>query len=260
MSLIPTSDSFTGEVLLPLAARYANGENEQVLRDVLLTTILPWVREQVKRNVRRIPTSADPSNVSSHMHEAAYQAVDRLDWSQIHTWPMYLSSMVRRAAQQAARNDDYLSRQQRVLRKRFQLVCTEAEVKLQRQLLSSERYAIASDIANGRPDLISFLVVGSHPQEFAEVPDLDCGEVLIEDLVERIIARQKVQYWLEQELPPDVQQMVLDWLSQPRSKVLPQRLERKLQPYVMSLIKSIDGEEISECRERIGSGSHLVTV
>ena len=73
-----------------------------------------------------------------------------------------------RAAQQAARNDDYLSRQQRVMRKRFQLVCTEVEVKLQRQLLSSERDAIASDIATGRPDLISFLVVGSHPQEFAE--------------------------------------------------------------------------------------------
>jgi DNA-directed RNA polymerase specialized sigma subunit len=260
MMATPTSDSFYCQFLLPLATRQASGESEQVLRDELLAIILPWVREQVRKNVRRIPTTADPSNVSSHMHEAAYQAVERLDWSQIQAWPMYLGTMIRRAAQQAARNDDYLSRQQRVLRKRFQLKCNEVEAKMQRQLLSSERDAIASDIATGRPDLIYFLLIGSHPQEFAEVPDLDCQESLIEDLIERRIARQKVQYWLEQELPPDVQQMVLDWLSQPRSKVLPQRLERKLQPYVMSLIKSIDGEEISECGERIRSGSHLVKV
>jgi len=260
MTCIPTSESFIEQYLIPLTVRFANGESEQDLRNELLTAILPWVRDQVKQNVHRIPTSADPSNFSSHMHEAAYQAVNRLDWSQIHTWPMYLGTMIRRAAQQAARNDDYLSRQQRVLRKRFQLACTEAEAKLQRQLLGLERDVIARDIASGRPELIALLVIGWHPQEFAEVPDLHCGEVSIEDLVEQEIVQEKVRLWLENDLPPEVQQLVLDWLSRPRSKVLPQRLERKLQPFVMSLIKSIDGQETSECGERIHSRSHSVSV
>lgn len=260
MRITPTSDAFVHEVLMPLAARRSNGESEQSLREELLVKILPWVREQVKQNVRRIPPNADPSNVSSHMHEAAYQAVDRLNWSQVETWPMYLATMVRRAAQQAARHDDYLSRQQRVLRKRFTVMCTEAETQLQRTLSSSERDAIASDVAVGRQDLIDLLVIGWHPKEFADVPDLYCEEVSIEDSVEQSIAQQKVQDWLENELPTDVQQMVLDWLSLPRSKVLPQRLERKLQPYVMSLISAIDGEEISEFCGRDQSKSSPVTV
>jgi hypothetical protein len=260
MKTPPTSELFVSAVLVPLVARRANGECEQSLRDELLLEVLPWVREQVKQNVRRIPTNADPSNVSSHMHEAAYQAVARLDWLQYETWPMYLGALVRRAAQEAARHDDYLSRQQRVLRKRFRLACIAAETKLQRQLLTSERCAIATDIAEGRQDLIDSLIIGWHPQEFADVPDSYSEQTSIEDSVEQAFAQQRVKYWLDNELPANVRQMVLDWLSLPRSKVLPQRLEKHLQPYVMSLLKAIDGMDSTEIFERLHAQAMPVAV
>lgn len=257
MNIYPNSELFVGAVLVPLVTRRKNGECERLLRDELLLAVLPWVREQVKQNVRRIPSNADPSNVSSHMHEAAYKAVTRLDWSQYETWPMYLGTLLRRAAQEAARGDDYLSRQQRVLRKRFRSACLAAESVLQRQLLSSERLSIATDIAESRQDLISSLMIGWHPQEFANVPDSYSDQISIEESVEQAFTQQRVRYWLDNELPANVRQMVLDWLSLPRSKVLPQRLEKQLQPYVTSLLNAIDDMNSSEILERLNEHAPL---
>jgi hypothetical protein len=71
--------------------------------------------------------------------------------------------------------------------------------------------------------------------------------------VEQAFAQQRVRYWLDNELPANVRQMVLDWLSLPRSKVLPQRLEKQLQPYVLSLLNAIDDMDSSEIIERLGT-------
>jgi hypothetical protein len=49
-----------------------------------------------------------------------------------------------------------------------------------------------------------------------------------------------VQYWLEHELPHNVRKLVVEWLDLPRAKVLPQRLEKQIAPYVLSLINSVD--------------------
>ena len=137
--------------------------------------------------------------------------------------------------------------------RRFRSACVAAELKLQRQLLSSERRSIASDIAEGRQDLIDSLVIGWHPQEFADVPDSYSDQISTEDCVEQAFAQQRVRYWLDNELPANVRQMVLDWLSLPRSKVLPQRLEKQLQPYVLSLLNAIDDMDSSEIIERLGT-------
>jgi hypothetical protein len=131
---------------------------------------------------------------------------------------------------------------------------------LQRQLLSSERRAIASDIAKGRQDLICSLVIGWHPQEFAAVPDSYCDQISTEDCVEQAFAQQRVRYWLDNELPANVRQMVLDWLSLPRSKVLPQRLEKQLQPYVLSLLNAIDDMDSIKIIERIDTQAILMAV
>jgi DNA-directed RNA polymerase specialized sigma subunit len=240
MKTNPTSPEFLTDVLQPLVSRLANGASDQTLRKELLNEVLPWVRQQVATNVRRIPSNADPSNVSSHMHEAAYQAVARLDWEQWQTWPMYLSALIRRAAQDAARNDDYLSRQQRVLRKQFRNSCITEESRLQRQLFGHERYKIANTVANGRSDLIDVLLIGWHPQEVAQVPDALCEQLSVEESVERTLVEQRVQFWLENELPQSVRKLVVEWLELPRSKVMPQRLEKQIAPYVMSLINGVD--------------------
>jgi DNA-directed RNA polymerase specialized sigma subunit len=240
MKTNPTSPEFLTEVLQPLVSRLANGASDESLRKELLSEVLPWVRQQVATNVRRIPSNADPSNVSSHMHEAAYHAVARLDWEQWQTWPMYLSALIRRAAQDAARNDDYLSRQQRVLRKQFRNSCIAEESRLQRQLFGHERYKIANTVVNGRSDLIDVLLIGWHPQEVAQVPDALCEQLSVEESVERSFVEQRVQYWLENELPQSVRKLVVEWLELPRSKVMPQRLEKQIAPYVMSLINGVD--------------------
>jgi DNA-directed RNA polymerase specialized sigma subunit len=240
MKTNPTSPEFLTDVLQPLVTRLANGASDQALRTELLNEVLPWVKQQVATNVRRIPSNADPSNVSSHMHEAAYQAVARLDWEQWQTWPMYLSALIRRAAQDAARNDDYLSRQQRVLRKQFRNSCIAEESRLQRQLFGHERYKIANTVANGRSDLIDVLLIGWHPQEVAQVPDALCEQLSVEESVERNLVEQRVQFWLENELPQSVRKLVVEWLELPRSKVMPQRLEKQIAPYVMSLINGVD--------------------
>lgn len=226
-------------VLAPLVQRHDSGVPETQLHDELLRAVLPWVRQQVAQNVRRIPSNADASNVSSLMHEAAYQAVIKMDWEQWQSWPMYLGALVRRAGQEAARRDDYLSRQQRVLRSRFRSACADAENRLGRPLTSVEQREIATGIARGKSELVEILLIGWHPREMADVPESPDLQMSVEDEVERNMAQREVRVWLEQELPESVRAMVMVWLATPRSQTLPRRLEQRLRPHVGKLLESI---------------------
>lgn len=253
----PLSAAFKEDILEPLAARRDHGEADPALRDELLRAILPWIRQQIDREVRRIPTNADPANVSSLLHEAAFQAVIRLDWQQWETWPMYLATLVRRAAQEAARADDYLSRQQRVLRTRFRQAIEAHEARQPRPLTHDERHAIALEIAGGRRDPALLLLMGWHPREVAEVPDEVHPTITIDEQVERKIVRQEVRHWLDNELPESVRDMVLVWLRSPRSQTLPRRLEARLQPFVTRLLTLVDdAEEMEPPIPRSTAGEH----
>jgi DNA-directed RNA polymerase specialized sigma subunit len=235
----PLSASFVGNVLAPLVERRAAGTPDAQIHDELLRAVLPWVRQQVAHNVRRIPSNADASNVSSLMHEAAYVAVTKIDWEQWQSWPMYLGALVRRAGQEAARRDDYLSRQQRVLRSRFRAACSDAETRLGRALTSVEQREVATDVARGKADLVEILLIGWHPREMADVPEVIDQQISVEDEVERALSQREVRVWLEQELPESVRAMVMVWLSTPRSQTLPRRLEQRLRPHVGKLLESI---------------------
>ena len=235
----PLSANFVAKVLAPLVDRRAAGEPDSVLNDELLRAVLPWVRQQVAHNVRRIPSNADASNVSSLMHEAAYTAVIKMDWEQWQSWPMYLGALVRRAGQEAARRDDYLSRQQRVLRSRFRAACADAENRLGRPVTSVEQREIATEIARGKADLVEILLIGWHPREMADVPEVPDLQASVEDEVERALSQREVRVWLEQELPESVRAMVMVWLATPRSQTLPRRLEQRLRPHVGKLLESI---------------------
>jgi DNA-directed RNA polymerase specialized sigma subunit len=243
--MTPLSAAFVTGVLEPLVSQRAAGVPQEQLHDALLRSVLPWVRQQVAHNVRRIPSNADASNVSSLMHEAAYQAVIKMDWEQWQSWPMYLGALVRRAGQEAARRDDYLSRQQRVLRSRFRASCQSAESRLGRQLSPSERREIAVEVAAGRADLVDILLIGWHPREMAEVPETLDQQLSVEDEVERSLSQREVRVWLEQELPESVRAMVMVWLATPRSQALPRRLEQRLRPHVGKLLEAIGDIEPS---------------
>jgi DNA-directed RNA polymerase specialized sigma subunit len=245
LMIAPTSAAFVSGVLAPLVQRRASGAPDVELHDELLRAVLPWVRRQVAHNVRRIPSNADASNVSSLMHEAAYHAVVRIDWSQWESWPMYLAALVRRAGQEAARRDDYLSRHQRVLRSRFRGACADAESRLGRALTTSEQREIACSLVGGRADLAENLLIGWHPREMAEVPEVVDHQVSVEDEVERSLAHHEVRVWLEHELPESVRAMVMVWLQTPRSQTLPRRLDQRLRPHVGKLLATV-GIEPSE--------------
>ena len=246
MHIDPNSEDFVTSVLVPLSVRLKNGENEQALKDELLGLVLPWVRQQVNTNVRRIPVNADPANVSSHLHEAAFKAVSKIDWQQIEKWPMYLGSLVRHSAQEAARDEDYLSRQQRVLRKQFQNACITEETRQQGLITNQERERIALEVAEGQQDLANELLVGWHPREVSIVPDSLSDQISVEDEVEHSMVRQKIKNWLENELPEDIRNMVIEWMQLPRATILPARLEKQLQPYILSLINAVDDLDASE--------------
>jgi hypothetical protein len=241
----PLSATFLTGILEPLVSRRASGVPDEQLHDELLRAVLPWVRRQVAHNVRRIPSNADASNVSSLMHEAAYQAVIKMDWEQWQSWPMYLGALVRRAGQEAARRDDYLSRQQRVLRSRFRAACLAAEARNGEPMTASQRREIATEIAAGRSDLVDILLIGWHPREMAEVPETLDQQLSVEDEVERTISQREVRVWLEQELPESVRAMVMIWLATPRSQTLPRRLEQRLRPHVGKLLEAISDIEPS---------------
>jgi len=244
MSSVLTA-SFQRDVLAPLVARNAAGEDEQLVRDELLHAVLPWVRRQIAAQVRRLPPTADPCGVSSMMHEAAYLAVRRIDWAKWEQWPVYLATLVRRSAQEAARSDDYLSRHQRVLRTRFRAACIDRERAVGRPLCSSDRMEVALSVAGGRADLAEFLLLGLHPREVADPPDHVIEVDSLEDDVERTMTRASVRRWLEDELPQTTRQMVLDWLETPRSQTLPRRLEHHLRPYVASLLRAVDDQQLA---------------
>ncbi len=246
MAVDPNSEDFVPSVLSPLATRLKNGENEQVLKDELLTLVLPWVRQQVSSNIRRIPVNADPANVSSHMHEAAFKAVAKIDWQQIDKWPLYLGSLVRHSAQEAARDEDYLSRQQRVLRKQFQNACIAEETRQQGPITNQDRERIALVIAEGQAELANELLISWHPREVSIVPDSMSEQISVEDEVEQQVVKQKIKNWLENELPEDIRNMVIEWMSLPRSKILPARLEKQLQPYILSLMNAVDYFDTAE--------------
>lgn len=246
MEIDPNSEDFVHSVLMPLSMRLKNGEDEQVLKDELLTLVLPWVRQQVSSNIRRIPVNADPANVSSHMHEAAFKAVAKIDWQQIDKWPMYLGSLVRHSAQEAARDDDYLSRQQRVLRKQFRNACIAEETKQQSPITIQDRERIALVIAEGQAELANELLVSWHPREVSTVPDSMSEQISVEDEVEQQMVKQKIKNWLENELPEDIRNLVIDWMRLPRANILPARLEKQLQPYILSLMNAVDDFETSE--------------
>lgn len=237
------SAEFVTGVLAPLVDRKHAGVPETVLHDELLRAVLPWVRRQVAHKVRRIPSNADAANVSSLMHEAAYTAVVRIDWEQWQSWPTYLSVHVRRAGQEAARCDDYLSRHHRVMRTRFRAACADAEHRLGRPVSSNEQRQIALEVARGRAEIAESLLVGWHPREMADVPELPDSQISVEDEVERSLARHEVRVWLEQELPDSVRAMVMVWLQTPRSQTLPRRLEHRLRPHVSKLLATVSEME-----------------
>ena len=246
----PRDLRFTASVLEPLARRQAAGEPGRDLSAELYNMVHPWAVSFAKSQSAGLPAHADRGEVLSQVLQRTWEACVRIDWSRVETWTTFLDMKVSRARIEAARSDDWLSRQERVRRRWFQRETARLEQTRQRTLTDNERLAVANTLTpkSARVDWAQSLLVSRYPSTVAEIPDTACGptddSITTEDEVEgRELGGIRVRCltaWMiivaaqNQQLATDLSQ----WseLSESAHRDLPARLAHRLEPYTCLLL------------------------
>ena len=246
----PRDVRFTASVLEPLARRHAAGESGDELTAELYNVVHPWAVSFAKSQSVGLPAHADRNEVLSQVLRLTWEACRRIDWSRFETWTTFLDTKVGRARAEAARSDDWLSRQERVRRRWFQGETARREQVEQRTLTGRERLAVANTLAPNpaRIDWAQSLLTSRHPSSVAEVPDTAYGptdeSVTTEDQVEGRelgdIRLRCLTEWMgivasqNQQLATDLSQ----WseLNVSAHRDLPARLAHRLEPYTCLLL------------------------
>ena len=241
----PRHPDFTAVVLEPLARRRLAGESEGDLSVELYNSIHPWALAFAGSLYAGLPAHADRNEVLSQVLRLTWEACRRVDWTRYAAWPTYLESKVSRARIEAARCDDWLSRRERVRRRRFQSELARREQIEQRSLTASERQDVASAVApcSTRVDWTKTLLDSRHPSTVADVPDT-VDDITVEDQVERRelggIRIQCLTEWMKllaRENKPLATELAR-WseLNQNTDRELPARLAHRLEPYTPALL------------------------
>lgn len=212
----------------------------------------PWAMSFAKSQSAGLPAHADRNEVLSQVLRLTWDACLRIDWSRYETWPNFLDTKVGRARIEAARSDDWLSRQERVRRRWFQGETARREQVEQRTLTERERFAVANTLTpNSTPvDWVQSLLTSRHPSTVADVPDATYtsadDSVTTEDQVEdRELGGIRVRCLAEwmtivatenQQLATDLSQ----WSELNEShRDLPARLAHRLEPYTYLLLSML---------------------
>ena len=143
----PRHPDFTTIVLEPLAERYFEGEPGHELSIDLFETVHPWAVSVAAAQSRGLPANADRNEIVSQVLRLTWESCLRIDWTRYAKWPVFLETKVGRARIEAARCDDWLSRRERVRRRRFQGELARREQLEQRSLTGIERHAAAEAMA-----------------------------------------------------------------------------------------------------------------
>jgi hypothetical protein len=246
----PRDLRFTALVLEPLAIRHSAGESSDELSAELYHVVHPWAVSFAKSQSSGLPAHADRNEVLSQVLRLTWDACLRIDWSRCDTWTTFLDTKVGRARAEAARSDDWLSRQERVRRRWFQGETARREQVEQRTLTGDERLAVANTLTpgSGRPDWAQSLLTSRHPSSVADVPDVACGptddSITTEDQVEGQelggIRVRCLAAWMtivaeqNQQLAEDLSH----WseLNDTADRDLPARLAHRLEPYTCLLL------------------------
>jgi hypothetical protein len=246
----PRHPSFTSQVLEPLSLRHSAGESDRALSMELYNLVHPWAVSFAAAQSAGLPAHADRNEVLSQVLRLTWEACLRIDWERYAAWPTFLETKISRARIEAARCDDWLSRRERVRRRRFQGELARREQVEQRSLTDCERQAVAVAVApsSTRVDWAKTLLDSRHPSTVAEVPDSIQGTsdeaITIEDQVEgRELGGIRVRClteWLvivaaqNQGLATDLSR----WseLNQSADRDLPARLAHRLEPYTHLLL------------------------
>jgi hypothetical protein len=246
----PRDLRFTASVLEPLALRHAAGEPGADLSAELYNVVHPWAVSFATSQSAGLPAHADRNEVLSQVLRLTWDACVRIDWSRFETWPIFLDTKVGRARVEAARSDDWLSRQERVRRRWFQGETARLEQVEQRTLTDVERLAVANTLTpnSARVDWAQSLLTSHHPSSVAQVPDTAYGpsddSITTEDQVEGRelggIRERCLTAWMtivaaqNQQLATDLSQ----WseLNESAHRDLPARLAHRLEPYTCLLL------------------------
>jgi hypothetical protein len=169
----PRHPRFSAIVLEPLAKRHLEGEPDHDLSIELFDTVHPWAVSVAAAQSCGLPANADRDEIVSQVLRLTWEACRRIDWTRYAKWPVFLETKVGRARIEAARCDDWLSRRERVRRRRFQAELARREQLEQRSLTSVERRAVARAIApsSTRVDWAAALLESRYPSTNADVPE-----------------------------------------------------------------------------------------
>lgn len=241
----PRHPEFTSAVLRPLAARHGTGESERRLVEELFEIIHQWAASQARAQSAGLPPHADRCEVASHVMRLAWEACVRIDWTRYESWPALLERKVSHARTEAARAEDWLSRRERVYRRRFQRELARREQELGRPLSGAEREEVARAVAppSTKVDWAETLLAARHPSTVGEVPDAPDDLELDEEVELRIVGRiraQRLRDWLDVLAAQDPR--LVDELSRwtratdSADRVLPARLARRVEPYAPLLL------------------------
>lgn len=246
----PRHPNFIAEVLEPLALRRLAGEPDRDLSIELYNIIHPWAVTFAAVQCAGLPSHADRNEVLSQVLGLTWDACVRIDWARYAAWPAYLESKISHARVEAARSDDWLSRRERVRRRRFQGELARQEQVEQRSLTDNERQSVACAVApsSTRVDWTNVLLNARHPSTVADVPDILDGTSLdgttIEDEVEERqisdIRTRCLKDWLtivaaqNASLASDLSQ----WseTNDCVGRELPARLAHRIEPYTPLLL------------------------
>jgi hypothetical protein len=247
----PNQPAFVEEVLRPLAARAAAGEDHRLLTDELYEkSVHRWAMARARAFARGVPGHADAGEVTSQVLRTAWEACVRIDWDRIETWPALLERKVSHARIEAARSEDWLSRRERVYRRRYQSACAALEQTKGRELTQLERVEIARTVApeSKRVDWGRELVSGKHPSTVAEVPDVEAHADVADTVEDRLWKTERtaaLRQWLESLAAhePELADEVLEWYAGAAEdgRAVPAQLARRLRPFAGGLVNLLVG-------------------
>ena len=240
-ALTPRSPGFVARVLVPLGERAAAGEAPAALCEELYAGwVHAWAMGEASYQVARLPSHADPHEVTSQVLRLAWDSCVRIDWARLESWPTFLEGKVCSARAEAARVDDWLSRRERTYRRRYQRALADQEQSRGRVATGEERLVLAGTCATAsrRVDWAAELVATRHPATVAEPPeetnDDDVAGFVEEELM-RVERAARLTEWLvalsgeDGRLAADLRQ----WSEQDRGRpqAFPSRLAERVAPY-----------------------------
>lgn len=246
----PRHPGFTTIVLEPLAGRHFEGEPDHDLSIELFDAVYPWAVSVAAAQSCGLPPNADRNEIASQVLRLTWESCLRIDWTRYGKWPVFLETKVGRARIEAARCDDWLSRRERVRRRRFQGELARREQFEQRSLTGVERRAAAEAIApsSTRVDWPAVLLESRYPSTDADVPELALtaagSPISVEDEVEGTelggVRHRCLTEWLgivddrNHDLAADLSRWSHGNESPDRD--LPARLAHRLEPYTPLLL------------------------